>query len=117
MLAYHSKQKLWKTKVKLKQEDEILQSICTGVPELSWSSISKRFKEVSGVSRSAKQCRDRWTNCLRIEKYNYIFTDQEKKSIFKNFRKLGSKWSVLSAIIQSKSENQIKNLFYFLMTN
>ena len=75
----------------------------------NWKTISKVFKEDFDLVRSPKQCRDRWTNCLRIEKYNYIFTDQEKKSIFKNFRKLGSKWSVLSAIIQSKSENQIKN--------
>ena len=75
----------------------------------NWKTVSKVLSEEFDLVRSAKQCRDRWTNFLRIEKYSNFFTDQEKISIFTNFRKLGSKWSVLSAIIQSKSENQIKN--------
>lgn len=112
MLAYHSKQKLWKTKVKLKQEDEILQSICTGVPELSWSSISKRFKEVSGVSRSAKQCRDRWANYIMNKINVEPWKPEEIQKVFNYHKFYGNHWNLISAELKSRTETQVKNLFY-----
>ena len=75
----------------------------------NWKNVSKVLKENFGIIQSPKQCRDRWSNYLKIENYSSSFTSQEKNSIFKYFLELGCKWSVLSSIIKTKSENQIKN--------
>ena len=75
----------------------------------NWKAISYDLENNFGIKRTPKQCRDRWCNYLKIERFSSIFTNEEKNLIFKNFFEIGSKWSVLSGIIQTKSENQIKN--------
>ena len=74
-----------------------------------WTKVSKTLRQDFSLIRSPKQCRDRWSNYLKIEGYSPSFTSLEKDSIFKNFFQRGCKWSVLAEIIQTKSENQIKN--------
>ena len=46
---------------------------------------------------------------MKIEGFSSLFTEDEKNIIFKNYFEIGPKWSVLSGILQTKSENQIKN--------
>ena len=75
----------------------------------SWKVISQDIQNRFGIKRTPKQCRDRWCNYLKIEEFSTLFTEDEKNLIFKKFFEIGSKWSVLSEIIQTKSENQIKN--------
>ena len=64
-----------------------------------------------GISRTPKQCRDRWSNFLKIDRFSSFFTQEEKDLALRNFFEIGCKWSVLSEILQTKSENQIKNFF------
>ena len=75
----------------------------------NWKVVSTYLKNDFGINRTPKQCRDRWCNYLKIEEFSSLFTEDEKKIIFKKFFEIGSKWSVLSEIIKTKSENQIKN--------
>ena len=75
----------------------------------NWKSVSKALQEDSGIIQTPKQCRDRWSNYLKIDNYSSSFTSDEKSSILKKILELGCKWSVLSLIIKTKSENQIKN--------
>ena len=75
----------------------------------NWKVVSTYLKNDFGINRTPKQCRDRWCNYLKIEEFSSLFTEDEKKIIFKKFFEIGSKWSVLSEIIRTKSENQIKN--------
>ena len=106
-----SKAKIWTSEVISIQDDDILKRSIIIFGSKSWKKISIDLKANYGIDRSPKQCRDRWCNYLRIERFCSFFTEEEKILIFKHFFEIGCKWSVLSEIIQTKSENQIKNFF------
>ena len=89
-----------------------MQNICTGCPGLSWSAISKLFKDVSEVSRSAKQCRDRWSNYI-LKKINLEpWKPEEIQKVFSFHKLYGNHWNLISAELKSRTETQVKNLFY-----
>ena len=104
-----AKGKIWTSEVIENQDDIILKKQITVYGLKNWKVISQDLLNNFGIKRTPKQCRDRWCNYLKIEEFSPIFTENEKNMIFKNFFEIGSKWSVLSEIIKTKSENQIKN--------
>ena len=104
-----SKGKVWTFEVIKNQDDETLKNSIIVFGSKSWKTVSVDLKNNFGVDRTPKQCRDRWCNYLKIDRFSSFFTEDEKNLIFKHFFEIGCKWSILSEIIQTKSENQIKN--------
>lgn len=100
-----------KTKFWTESEDKILKSLKEDYQFKSWSEISHHLFEAFGVIRSAKQCRDHYTNYLANYK-SKVWSDSEIDQVFSFFVQYGTKWSTIAKLIQSKSESQIKNLFY-----
>lgn len=64
------------------------------------------------TGRSGKQCRERWLNALNPLLKKGSWEPEEDYIIFKLFKKLGSKWSIISNYISGRTENSIKNRFY-----
>ena len=101
-----------RAKVWTESEDRSLKDIRESDESGSWSQVSKLLEESIGIRRSAKQCRDRYFNYLANNNSDSKWRDSEVDLVFNLFLKHGTKWSLISKEIQSKSESQIKNLFY-----
>lgn len=71
--------------------------------------ISFYFVLELGLSRCGKSCRLRWLNYLRpnIKRGNY--TTEEEEIIIRLHEKLGNKWSAISAQLQGRTDNEVKN--------
>jgi hypothetical protein len=90
-----------------RQEDEEVLAWVQLHGPLDWAGCSEL---VSG--RSAKQCRERWTNTLDPNIKKGDWTDVEDGVIFREYRARGPKWTEIAKLIPGRSENSIKNRFY-----
>ena len=75
----------------------------------SWKSVSTEITKNLQISRTPKQCRDRWFNNLKNDKNTEPFTEQEIMSLFQLFDKFGPQWAKISQQIPTRTENQLKN--------
>lgn len=62
--------------------------------------------------RSAKQCRERWTNTLDPSIKKGDWTEAEDAVIFREYRLRGPKWTEIAKLMPGRPENAIKNRFY-----
>lgn len=75
----------------------------------NWKSVSFEIKKKFKISRTSKQCRDRWFNNLKNDKNTDPFTEGEIKSLFELFGQFGPQWAKISQLIPTRTENQLKN--------
>ncbi|OHT06949.1 hypothetical protein TRFO_24913 [Tritrichomonas foetus] len=69
-----------------------------------WSLLKKEMPE-----RSAKQCRERWTNNLNPCIVKHPWTEYEDNLIIQLVNQFGSKWALISKMLPGRSDNSIKN--------
>ena len=98
-------------------EDKILQQLVELRGPRYWSSLAKELNAKvhnSFPCRNGKQCRERWLNQLSPELKKDKWTDEEDEIIRVMQKQIGNKWSVISKILSSRTENQIKNRWKML---
>lgn len=61
------------------------------------------------IGRTAKQCRDRYFNCLAPNLKNGEWTAAEEHLLEEKVHELGTKWSAISKFFTCRSPNNIKN--------
>ena len=75
------------------QEDEILAEYVKNHGEGNWNAVQQN----SGLARSGKSCRLRWTNHLRPNLKKGAFTYEEERKILMLHAAMGNKWSKIAA--------------------
>jgi hypothetical protein len=90
-------------------EDSRLRAIVAEVGESDWAAVSRRMG-----TRSARQCRERFRNCLADSVKNQPWTDAEDKLLTDQVSLHGSKWSLIVSSFPSRSEVNIKNRWTLL---
>lgn len=75
------------------EEDERLKKCVEEHGIGNWITIEK----YSGLGRTSKSCRLRWTNHLRPNLKKGSFTKQEERLVVKLHKKYGNKWSYISS--------------------
>ncbi|XP_028784097.1 transcription factor MYB35-like [Neltuma alba] len=71
----------------------------------NWTSVPKK----AGLKRCGKSCRLRWTNYLRPDLKQDIFTPQEEDLILKLHAAIGSRWSMIAQQLPGRTDNDVKN--------
>ena len=99
-------QKLWTP-----EEDRLLLNAVAGLHEsnLKWSLVARAVP-----SRSGKQCRERYLNHLTPNIKLKNWSPVEDAIIFRLYHTDGSKWSMMSKLIQGRTDNGIKNRYHHL---
>lgn len=102
----------------LSYEDDALKEIVIENGARNWISIAKSLNEKvhKGLPmRQGKQCRERWYNhlCPTLQKGKWSAT--EDLTILEKQKEIGNRWSEIAALLDGRTENQVKNRFKSLM--
>ncbi|CAD8174945.1 unnamed protein product [Paramecium pentaurelia] len=73
-----------------------------------WIKISQRLP-----GRTSKQVRDRYVNQIDPSITHNEWSTEEDKIILEEYNKGGAKWAIIAKILKNRSENQVKNRFYY----
>jgi hypothetical protein len=59
--------------------------------------------------RSARQCRERWTNYLNPDLFNGEWTADDDRMLLARYDEIGPKWVVIAQFFPGRSKNSVRN--------
>ncbi|KAM0859863.1 hypothetical protein ACQ4PT_046915 [Festuca glaucescens] len=86
------------------EEDEILKKMVMELGDRKWAAIAQHLP-----GRIGKQCRERWTNHLRPDLMENIWTEDDDKVLIEAHKIYGNRWSAIARCLPGRSENSVKN--------
>ncbi|OMJ75733.1 hypothetical protein SteCoe_25071 [Stentor coeruleus] len=97
-------------------EDEILFDLVNNIGKKKWVIVSaKMAKKLGFMSKTPKQCRERWLNILDPTITGGKWTDEEDMMLFEKYRTYGASWCKIAKCFSGRSGNSIKNRFYSIV--
>lgn len=93
-----------------KEEDEKIKKLVKIFGTRHWDLVAQ-FME----GRTAKQCRDRYSNYLIPGFFQGEWTDNEDALLLKLYKEIGPRWSLIKKSFPNRSANNIKNRWYYFL--
>ncbi|CAD8203351.1 unnamed protein product [Paramecium pentaurelia] len=100
------------------EEDEIIRSLMNEQDEKHiWTHIAlELYNQNNGqYIRTPKQVRERWMNYLNPKLKKTNWNQQEDLQLLNMVVKNGKRWSLISSLLDGRTENQVKNRFKSLI--
>ena len=88
-------------------EDKIILEGISPSKKKNWKEIAQKIP-----GRTARQCRDRYNNSLKNKIEKKPWTIEEAETIIKKFFEVGPKWVTISAFLDGRSGNNVKNRWH-----
>jgi hypothetical protein len=88
-------------------EDALLRDVISRGICSDWCEVAR---ELPG--RTARQCRERWTNYLNPIIDHSAWTKAEDELLIRKYEELGAKWQTIVKSFPHRSKNQIKNRWF-----
>ncbi|OMJ86160.1 hypothetical protein SteCoe_12360 [Stentor coeruleus] len=99
-----------------KKEDEVLTNLVQTKGETSWKKISDLMALQNFEKRkTAKQCRNRWVNCIDPLISQKPWTPDEQLYLINLYKMIGSNWSSVSDYFEGRPPEAVKNQFYSII--
>ena len=92
-----------------KDEDARLKLLVQELGENAWPAVAERM-----VSRSSRQCRERYKNYLSDELENGPWTLEEEELLEEKYNKYSSRWTLISTFFPHRSDANVKNHWAFM---
>ena len=92
-------------------EDQRLSQLVAKFGARKWEIIAKLMP-----NRSARQCRDRYSNYLKPGFFSGEWSKEEDALLMEKFKELGPRWSQLKEFFRNRSPNQIKNRWNYFVS-
>jgi hypothetical protein len=89
------------------EEDALLARVMSHCPFASWVDVARHIP-----GRSARQCRDRWSNYLCPANKNGPWLRSEDLLLIQKVAEIGSRWTQIARFFDGRSENNVKNRWY-----
>ena len=89
------------------EEDRLLEEWIQKVGPRKWEQCGKFIN-----SRSGKQCREHWSNCLNPQLIKGEWTYEEDFLIMHFYEKCNGSWKKIIQLFNGRTENSIKNRFF-----
>lgn len=86
-----------------KIEDEKLKKVIEEIGEKDWNLIAKKM-----APRTARQCRERWTNYINPNLSKNPWTQQEDDLLLEKHVEYGNHWKEMKQFFPNRSKNNIK---------
>ena len=96
------------------QDKELKNQINSEKRQIIWNVISHKLKQM-GIKKTAKQCRERWTQNLAPSVKKQKWSNLQNSKLFELFRKKGNKWKSIATFFDGKTDNSVKNKFFSLI--
>ena len=90
-----------------KEEDKKLMAIVDKLGAKRWKVIASFIE-----GRSARQCRDRYTNYLKPDLVFDRWTPEEDSLLIQKYTELGPKWSTICKFFHGRSSSSLKNRWH-----
>jgi hypothetical protein len=89
------------------EEDAVIMRLMLMDPIHGWEGIARRLP-----GRTARQCRERWTNYLSPSLRSDPWVDAEDRLLVEKVNELKFAWSSIARYFNGRSHNDIKNRWY-----
>jgi hypothetical protein len=89
------------------EEDAVIMRMMLGGAIHGWEAIARRLP-----GRTARQCRERWTNYLSPSVRSEPWTVEEDHLLVEKVNEVKFSWSVIARSFNGRSDNDIKNRWY-----
>lgn len=93
-----------------KEEEKTLIHLVSMAGARGWNQIAALLK-----TKTAKQCRDHYANCLDPEIKNSLWTVEEEHILMVKFQEYGSHWSKIKKFLPGRTTSMIKNYITMLL--
>jgi hypothetical protein len=87
----------------------MLRDLVGELGDRDWSTISARM-----VTRSARQCRDRWVGYLSPRIENAAWTSGEESLLLEKYAELGPRWMLIAAFFPSRTNINLKSRWHLI---
>ena len=91
-------------------EENRLINLVSIIGAREWNKISAILK-----TKTAKQCRDHYANCLNPEIKNSFWTIEEERVLLEKYQEYGSHWSKIKPFLPGRTSSMIKNYISMLL--
>eukprot|EP00826_Nyctotherus_ovalis_P060310 TRINITY_DN8446_c0_g1_i6.p1 TRINITY_DN8446_c0_g1~~TRINITY_DN8446_c0_g1_i6.p1 ORF type:complete len:231 (-),score=26.23 TRINITY_DN8446_c0_g1_i6:53-745(-) len=98
-----------------KKEDEVIIKMTKDNPLADWVGIADSLASLfpdDCFKKTAKQCRERWYNCLNPAIKSSPWSSEEIDTFFQMFREEGGRWARLALKLPGRTDNAVKNFFH-----
>lgn len=94
------------------EEDKLLSKLVSEMGPRKWDQIAKKMPN----NRTARQCRDRYSNYLIPGFFNGEWSKEEDELLYKKYQEYGPKWAVIKEYFTNRSPNAIKNRWNYFVS-
>jgi hypothetical protein len=90
-------------------EDQLLSEAVSTHGSSNWNTIAALLP-----GRTARQCRERWTNYVSPNLTTEAWTDADDRLLLEKYQVFGSQWHLIARFFKGRSKNSIFNRFLAL---